>query len=705
MKLVIVESPAKAKTIQKYLGEGYIVEASGGHVADLPEKTLGIDINNAFEPEYVINAKKKDLVKRLTQSVKKSEEVFLATDPDREGEAISWHLANVLSIPDAARVEFNEISPKAVKNAIANPRKININLVDAQQARRVLDRLVGYKISPVLSRKIKSNLSGGRVQSAALKIVVDREREIRAFIPSEYWNIKAVTVKPTDKNAKITALLNDKNGKKLEVHDKETADDVLAKCKTAVYSVDTVKRGKSKSRPQPPFTTSTLQQDGCQKLGISAPDIMKIAQELYEGIDTPNEGHVAFVTYIRTDSVRISAEMQQTALDYIKATYGDDYMPAKPNFYATKAQNTQDAHEAIRPISLDRTPDSVKNTLSKYQYRLYKLIYERFLASQMTEAEFDTLSIRIQATANAAENFGFKATGRTCTFKGYTVVYEDAAAEKSEEEIEGLLPNVTEGEPLNLAELKPEQKFTKPPARFTDSSLVKAMEESGIGRPSTYATIITTIQKRNYVVKEQKLMKATALGEQVTVFMEKCFTDIVDAKFTAGMEEKLDTIEDGVSWKKIIGEFYPPFEAELKAAYGEDKMPTTEPVKTDVICEKCGANMILREGRFGKFLACPNYPTCKNTKPAPEDKAGVCPLCGHDIIRKRTKTGKTFYGCSNYPACNFMSWNPPAPQLCPECQSPMSVAKKNDETRYICTNAKCKNVILVAIEATENDAN
>jgi len=693
VKLVIVESPSKGKTIQKYLGSGFKVMASGGHICDLPERTLGIDVGNEFKPEYVVATAKKKLLADLKSAVKDSESAFLATDPDREGEAISWHLATLLGLKGASRIEFNEISSKAVQRAIKSPREINMNLVDAQQARRVLDRLVGYKVSPIISKSIKPGLSGGRVQSAALKMVVDREREIRAFVPEEYWSLYALLNKLSNKKLTLKALFHDINGKKTKVENKEQADAILSALKTADWIVENVKRGRSKTSPAPPFMTSTMQQDGSQKLGIPATEIMKIAQQLYEGVDIAGEGHIAFVTYIRTDSIRVSAEMQKESLEYIKAKYGQDYAPEKPNFYASKSQNTQDAHEAVRPISLERTPESVKDKLSKNQYRLYKLIYDRFIASQMTDAVYDTLNVRIEARAGSGEKFGFKLSGRSVVFKGYTVVYESAEV-REEDELQSNLPDLNEGEKLTLQELKPEQKFTKPPSRYSEATLIKAMEENGIGRPSTYASVLAVFAKREYTEKEQKLMKPTALGESVNDFMELYFANIVDSHFTAEMEERLDKIEhQGIRWQDVLGDFWPSFQTELQKAYAENKQraPKVEE-ESEVVCDKCGKKMVFRDGKYGKFLACPGYPACKNVKNI-DEHLGTCPKCGKDIHKCYSKAGKMFYGCNGYPDCKFMSWDIPAPIMCPHCVSVMKIVEEGGEKAYLCTNKNCKEVV------------
>lgn len=697
MKLVIVESPTKAKTIQKYLGGEYKVLASGGHVCDLPEKSMGIEIENNFKPEYVLVKDKKDLIKKLKQSAKESDTVFLATDPDREGEAISWHLSNVLELGELAqRIEFNEITSRAVNAAIKAPRNINMNLVNAQQARRVLDRLVGYKISPILNKKIKQGLSGGRVQSAALKMIVDREREINAFIPEEYWNMFAFLQKK-GKSAVIKASLADFNGKKLKLSNGEQVKEITDIVKESSFVVDSVKKGVSKSRPSAPFTTSTLQQDGSSRLQLSAPDVMKVAQQLYEGVEISGEGHTALVTYIRTDSVRVSPDAQKDALEYIVNNYGKEYAPTKPNFYATKNANVQDAHEAIRPISLSRTPDSLKNVISRNQYRLYKLIYDRFLASQMAEAVYNTLNVHINAESEKG-NYGFKITGKTVLFKGYTVVYETETEE--EEGTNAKIPNIEEGERLDLQEIKSEQKFTKAPPRYTDATFIKAMEENGIGRPATYASVVFVLAKREYTEKEGRSLKPTKLGETVVEFMEKNFSDIVDIQFTASLEGKLDTIVNGTEWQKIINDFYPPFLKSINNAYSAEKKVKLEEEVTDTICEKCGANMVVRSGKYGKFLACPNFPKCRNIKSIIVP-LGKCPSCGGDVVKKKTKAGKTFYGCSNYPNCEFMSWEQPAPQFCPECRSVMRIVTKNKETKYICINKNCNHTIVVAKEKDE----
>ena len=756
MQLIIVESPSKAKTIEKYLGGKYKVDASGGHVRDLPEKRLGVNIAKNYEPNYVISADKKPVIKRLKEKVEKADKIYLATDPDREGEAISWHLQEVLGLKDKAqRIEFNEISEKAVKEALKNPREINYNLVDSQQARRVLDRLVGYKLSPLLCKRIQNGLSAGRVQSVALRIIVDKEREIRAFVPAEYWNLTATL---SDGHHKpFTAYLAEKDGKKFKPANQAEADEVENAIKAAngVFAVKQVKKTDTKSHALPPFTTSTMQQDASAKLNMSSPMCMQVAQHLYEGIET-QEGHLALVTYIRTDSVRISAESQARAREYIAEKYGDEYVPEKPNFYKSK-KNAQDAHEAIRPIDLSMTPEKVKPLLDRNHYNLYKLIYERFIASQMSEAKYNYVTID-----SVCGDYTFRTNGRTVVFKGYTAVYDDYKANQETEdgEIVKVIPPVKEGDGLKAENVSKEQKFTKPPVRFTDASLVRIMEEKGIGRPSTYATIISVLSKRKYTVKENKYIVPTEIAFRITDMLVKYFPDIMDVSFTAGMEDKLDDIEKGgQDWHKIIADFYPPFAEKLAFAatdgdeitdivcekcgapmirkngrYGKflacSNYPECSNIKSekeevsDVKCDKCGAMMVYKTGKYGRFLACPNYPECTNVKPIDEEtttekcekcggdmvvkkgrfgkylqctvckatkslteKAGVCPQCGNPTQKMTSKSGKIFYGCSNYPACNFMSWDMPTGEHCPKCGSYI-VLTKDGKTRK-CSNKEC----------------
>ncbi len=714
MQLIIVESPHKAKTIEKFLKGEYKVDASKGHVRDLPVNYMGINVAKNFEPYYVVSPDKKNDIKRLENEAKKAEKIYLATDPDREGEAISWHLKEVLGLSDDAvhRIEFNEITERAVKKALENPRKIDMNLVDAQQARRVLDRIVGYSISPAASSRLNENLSAGRVQSVALKMVVDREREITAFVPQEYWNLKA-DVKP-DGKSNFKVLLVEKNGKKYKPANSEEAAATENVLKNASFFVKNVKKSVVKSHAPAPFITSTLQQDGSIKLNITAPQVMQIAQRLYEGVETP-KGNVALITYMRTDSVRISAEAQKEALQYIKENYGDDYVPAKPNFYKTKS-GAQDAHEAIRPIDVRRTPESVKDILDRNQYRLYKLIYERFLASQMSESKYDSVAVEV-----GAEDYVFKTSGKTLLFKGYTAVYDDTKKDEDDETGNKLLPSLENGEKLSLIALEKEQKFTKPPVRYTEATLIKNMEDKGIGRPSTYATIMAKLsdKKREYVRKEKKYLVPNEISFKLIDFLVKYFPDIMDISFTARMETALDDIgEGGKDWHKLVSDFYRPFENQVKNSRMTDRIcekcgskmiinsgkygnyyacsnyPACQNIKpvnekvvipTDRICEKCGSVMVEREGKFGKFLACSNYPKCKNTVSLAEN-VGKCPTCGKPTKKMMSKSGKVFYGCSDYPNCKFMSWDIPTGEKCPQCGEYLISV----EGKIKCSNKKCK---------------
>ena len=641
MDLIIVESPSKAKTIAKYLGGKYRVDASGGHIRDLPESRLGVAVDKNFEPKYVITAGKEDTVKRLAEEAKKAGKVYLATDPDREGEAISWHLQTVLGLDENEknRIEFNEISQKAVVKALANPRTVDYNLVDAQQARRVLDRLVGYKLSPLLNNRIQNGLSAGRVQSVALRLIVDREREISAFVPEEYW-VLAATLQDTDrKYSPFRATYQyKKSGQSIG---KELAEEVERKVREGKFVVTKVKKGVTKQHAPAPFTTSSLQQDASNKFGMSSPETMLVAQHLYEGMDVGGD-HIALITYIRTDSVRVAKEAQESALDFIKTTYGAEYAPEKPNYYATK-KGAQDAHEAIRPINLSITPASVKASLDKKHYNVYKLVYDRFIASQMSEAQYNSMQIEAESGG-----YTFKASGKSLLFAGYTAAYQENREKDDEEDSSKLLPPLNEGDALILNELTKEQKFTRPPLRYTDASLVKAMEEKGIGRPSTYASIISVLTKRKYVEKDGKAMKPTEVAYKITDMLVKYFTDIMDVGFTARMEDDLDKIEDGgCDWHKIIADFYPGFAARLKAA------STDGDEITDVVCEKCGSPMIRREGKYGKYLACSNYPACSNIVSESETEVSdvKCPKCGENMVVKSGKFGK-FLACPKYPECS-----------------------------------------------------
>ena len=691
MELIIVESPHKAKTIEKFLGGKYKVDASKGHVRDLPVNHMGVNIANNFEPTYVINADKKQDIKRLQEKSKKADKIYLATDPDREGEAISWHLAEVLKLDKEkySRIEFNEISEKALKYALAHPRDIDKNLVDAQQARRVLDRLVGYSISPAASTRLNCNLSAGRVQSVALKLVVDREREIQAFVPKEYWNIKAYL--ENKDGAKFKALLSEYKGKKYKPANKAEAEEVMAKLKGADFFVKNMKKSVVKTHAPAPFITSTLQQDASSKLSLTAPQVMQIAQRLYEGVETPG-GHLALITYMRTDSVRVSKEAQADALEYIKENYGEEYVPAKPNFYKTK-KDAQDAHEAIRPIDIRKTPESLKNVLDRNQFRLYKMIYERFVASQMSEAKYNSVQLDVESL-----DYVFKASGRTLLFKGFTAVYEETKlvpAENDEEnESAPILPPLTEGEKVNLLEFLPEQKFTKPPLRYTEATLIKTMEDKGIGRPSTYATIMAKLsdKKREYVRKEGKYLVPNDISYQLIDFLVKYFPDVMNVSFTARMENALDDIgEGGKDWHKLIADFYRPFENMVR----KSKI-------TDVKCEKCGAPMTINSGKFGNYYACSNYPECKNIRPVnekvviPTDQ--ICEKCGGMMVEREGKYGK-FLACSNYPKCkNTRAINEvKSEEKCPKCGETM-VEKQGQFGKYLyCPN--CRNTVSQAENA------
>lgn len=749
MHLIIVESPKKAKTIERFLGGKFKVLGSGGHVRGLPEKRFAVDVNNNFEPTYEIEPKQKKTVEELKAFASKADLVYLATDPDREGEAIAWHLYEVLDIKGKThRIKFNEISEKAVKKAISEPGRIDYNLVNSQQARRILDRIVGYKLSPFVRTRVKDAESAGRVQSVAVRMVVDLERKINGFVPEEYWTISA-KVKPEGSSTEFKMLLAEKDGKKFRPSSATEAEEVFNACNNSPYTVKEVKKGIVKSHALPPFTTSTMQQDASSKLGLSAPQVMQLAQHLYEGIET-SKGHLALVTYIRTDSTRISEDAQQECLKYVEKNFGSEYLPSKPNVYTTK-KNAQDAHEAIRPIDINITPDKVKDILDKNHYNLYRLIYERYLASQMADAKFNSMQI----TA-VKDKYSFKASGRSVNFKGYTVVYDFVQGKTGEDEAENkLLPDLKAGDTLTLKKLEKEQKFTKPPVRFTDSTLVKAIEENGIGRPSTYATIIGTLTKHKYISRKGKYLVPSEIAFGATDLLMKNFSDILDVNFTARMEDKLDDIaEKGKDWHKMVGEFYYPFIEDLKNATGDNSEPTDIPCdycssnyvkkkgrfgeflfcpeckktrnlddkKTDKPCPNCGALMTLKDGKFGKYLSCPNaecntkmqegdeitnekcdkcssvmlfktgkfgnYYKCSKcgvTRSLSELK-GVCPIC-HKPAQKMVskKKGAIYYGCSGYPSCKFISWDIPTGDLCPTCGQYLI---EKDE-KVICSNKKC----------------
>ncbi|MBQ7384985.1 MAG: type I DNA topoisomerase [Ruminococcus sp.] len=683
--LVIVESPAKAKTIKKYLGKDYEVIASMGHVRDLPSARLSVDIKKNFAPKYEIIKGKEKLVDELKKLASKSDKVYLATDPDREGEAISWHLAYILGLDmnDANRVEFNEITKTGVENGMDNPRAVNIDLVNAQQARRILDRLVGYKLSPFVSQKIRRGLSAGRVQSVAVRIIVDRENEIRAFVPEEYWSIDAKLIPKGARKAFSASFYGSEDGKKIEIKSKEQADKILADLEGADYVVTKVKNGTRKKSPVPPFITSTLQQEASRKLSFQSRRTMRVAQELYEGVDIDGIGATGLITYMRTDSLRISNDAMNEAASFITEKYGKNYLPSKPRFFKSR-NNAQDGHEAIRPTSVNLTPDKVKNNLTTDQYKLYKLIWERFLASQMADSIQKTTQVDI--TAN---NYLFKASGYRVDFDGFTVLYVESKDEAEAKTSE--LPPLDKDMPLKLKEITPNQHFTQPPARFTEASLIKALEEYGIGRPSTYAATITTIVSREYVKREGKTLHPTELGEALSNLMKERFPKIVNVKFTAQMEQDLDTVENGdVEWVELLDTFYGDFEKTLKKAKADMegvKIQLKED-QTDIVCDKCGKLMVVKVGRYGKFIACPGWPECKNIIPYTEKVGVSCPDCGSDIIVRRTKKGKIFYGCSSFPKCNFMSWNEPTSEKCPQCGGMLFKKKGKKETLY-CSKEGC----------------
>ncbi len=685
-KLVIVESPAKAKTIKKYLGKDFEVTASMGHVRDLPAAKLSVDVKNDFTPKYAIIKNKEKLVKELKAQVEKSEKVYLATDPDREGEAISWHLATILGLDlnDKNRVKFNEINETSVKKGISNPETVDMGLVDAQQARRILDRLVGYRLSPFISQKIRRGLSAGRVQSVAVRLIVDREEEIAKFNPEEYWSIDAKFI--ADRKTFSAALTSDENGK-VEIKNKEEADKYLARLDGADFVTESVKKGTRKKQPAPPFITSSMQQEASRKLNFQAQKTMKIAQELYEGVDIEGLGTTGLITYMRTDSLRISEEARATHAEFVKSAYGDKYLPEKPRYFKTRA-GAQDGHEAIRPANVNLTPAKVKSSLSNDQYKLYNLIWCRYVASLMAACEQATVKIEIKSSKkeNANEFCVFSASGYSVKFDGFTVLYEEST---DDEEKESVLPEIKVGDTPKLKELKGNQHFTQPPAHFTEASLIKTLEETGVGRPSTYASIVSTIIKREYIKREGKVLKNTELGKVTTDLLKERFPKFVNTKFTASMEAKLDEIDNGeCNYVEMLREFYDDLEETLSKAKDEmqgQKIQLQEDI-TDIKCEKCGRNMVVKSGRFGKFLACPGYPECKTTKPLVEETTATCPRCGGNVIGKKSKKGYQFFGCSNYPECNFMTWDKPTGENCPKCGKSLFKGKGGVIT---CSNEEC----------------
>ncbi len=673
-KLVIVESPSKAGTIKKYLGKGYTVMASMGHVIDLPKSQLGIDEENNFEPRYITIRGKGDLIKELKKEAKNAKKVYLATDPDREGEAISWHLANALGIDanSKCRITFNEITKKAVTNAIKEPREIDEKLVDAQQARRVLDRIVGYKISPLLWKKVKKGLSAGRVQSACTKLICDREEEILNFKEEEYWSIDAVLLKG---KKKIPAKFYGKSGKKLSLKNEDEANAVLDAVKNEKFIVADVKNTTKKKATLPPFITSSLQQEAGRKLGFTTARTMQTAQQLYEGVNIKGKGQIGLITYMRTDSLRLSDDAVSEARSYIANNYGEIYLPKSPKVYKTK-KNAQDAHEAIRPSYTELSPDSIKSSLTADQYKIYKLIWERFIACQMKDAQLDVVSVTINAGS-----YQFKTSGTTVVFDGFTLIYTES--KDADEEKASKLPELIKGEELEASLVEGNQHFTQPPLRYTEASLVKALEELGIGRPSTYSPTITTIINRGYIVRNKKNLVPTELGTIVNSLMKEHFKDIVDIEFTAGMEEELDRVEEGAKdWHKLIGDFYSPFMLSLKEA--EERIGNIEikDEESDVVCDKCGRLMVYKQGKFGRFLACPGFPECRNTKAIVKEIGVKCPDCGGEIIEKKTKRGKLFFGCTSFPDCSFTSWDRPTNEKCPDCGSVMFEKLTRGKQKY-----------------------
>ena len=689
LNLVIVESPSKAKTIGKYLGPEYTVKASMGHLRDLPKSKMGVDFENGFKPDYRPITGKKEIIDDLKSTAAKVDAVYLATDPDREGEAISWHLKELLGLPDekAHRVTFNEITQRVVKESIQNPRRIDYNLVDAQQARRILDRIVGYELSPLLWKKIRRGLSAGRVQSVATRLVVDRENEIRAFIPEEYWSLD-VTLNRVGKAGSFVAHYHGEDKKrdlKCEAEVQAVIDDITGK----VFTVTNVKKGEKKRTAAPPFTTSTLQQEASRKLGMTPRQTMAIAQQLYEGVDVAGEGTLGLITYMRTDSLRLSDEAMAAAADFIKARYGASYYYGKFHVFKTKS-GAQDAHEAIRPTHVELDPEQIKSSLTKEQYRLYKLIWSRFLASQMANAVFDTVSIDTECAGHI-----FRASHQSMRFPGFIAVYEEGRDDDGEA-VGSPLPDLEEGEQATASKIEKEQHFTQPPARYTEATLVKAMEEKGVGRPSTYATIVSTIQDREYVIKQDKRLAPTALGEVVNQLMMERFNDIIDVEFTAGMENQLDAVEAGTrKYQDVLSEFYGEFRQEMEEAEAalegvRLKVPEEE---TDEVCELCGRNMVIKVGRFGKFLACPGYPECKNAKPLVERMPGRCPKCSSGMLKRKSKRGYAYYACERGAECGFMSWDVPTDQDCPVCGQTMFKKSGRGRMKPFCINENCSNFL------------
>lgn len=687
-KLIIVESPAKARTISKFLGKGYKVEASQGHVRDLPKSQIGVDVDDDFALKYITIRGRGDILTRIRKEARNASQIYLATDPDREGEAISWHLAGVLDmdVKKPCRIEFHEVTKKAIQAALKNPRKIDMGRVDAQQARRVLDRLVGYKISPLLWTKVKKGLSAGRVQSVATRMVVMREEDIESFIPEEYWDVLVKLNNPNNrgKRAQFAARLASIDGKKADIKTAEEAENAVARINKAHFAVTGVKMGEKHKAPAAPFTTSSLQQEASRKLGFTTAKTMQVVQQLYEGVDLEGEGTQGIVTYIRTDSVRISDEALSSLRAYIGERFGSEYLPEKPIEYKGR-KNAQDAHEAIRPTDINRTPEQIKGSLTKEQYNLYRLIYNRFLACQMEPAVYETMTMELSGNGVALRFYG-----EHKKFAGFTSVYEESNDENVAS-AEAVLPQLKEGDAVTVEDILSEQHFTQPPSRYTEASLVRALEEKGIGRPSTYAPTITTIIARGYVSREKKRLYPTELGRMVTAMMEEYFKDIVDTEFTAELEDKLDTVEEsGNDWKEIIREFYPPFKAALEVAEQQIEKVEIKDELSDEPCDKCGAMMVYKMGRYGKFLACPNFPDCRNTKPILNYIEAPCPSCGARLMEKTSRKNRKFFGCERYPECEFVSWEKPVVDKCPQCGSFMVEKRgRKGELWHLCANETC----------------
>ena len=681
--LVIVESPAKVKTIKKFLGKNYEVMASNGHVRDLPKSQLGFDPANDYEPKYITIRGKGELLAGLRKEAKKADRIYLATDPDREGEAISWHLTKALKLEgkDVKRITFNEITKTAVKNSLKNPRQIDMNLVDAQQARRMLDRMVGYKISPLLWAKVKRGLSAGRVQSVALRIICDREEEIEAFIPQEYYTLDVILDNLDTKKQLVAKFYGDKNGK-LDIGDKASLDKIMDELQSATYQVENIKTGKREKKAPLPFTTSTLQQEASKALNFSIQKTMRIAQQLYEGVDVKGAGTVGLITYLRTDSTRVSDEAKSAAISFISENYGEDYLQEGAAKAKANGTKVQDAHEAIRPSDITRIPSEIKDSLSRDQFRLYQLIWKRFVASQMSNALYETVNVKI-----AAKDYRFTVSDSKRVFDGFMLVYTASDEEKEDKKLSAHA--ITEDTKLEFSAFEEKQHFTQPAPHFTEASLVHTLEELGIGRPSTYSPIISTLLKRRYITKEAKNIFVTELGEVVNSIMKESFPSIVDEHFTANMEGLLDQIEEGnVAWKSVISNFYPDLDEAVKVAENQLQKVKIEDEVTDVICEECGRNMVVKYGPHGKFLACPGFPECRNTKPYLEKIGVACPKCGKDIVMKKSKKGRRFYGCENNPECDFMSWARPVAKPCPKCGGYM-VRKGN---KLVCANEECRHV-------------